>query len=758
MSSHVPIVSSVHSAILGGGAASFEEMAALIDTQPAQAESAVALILQLLTLRPKPVNPEGAVEDAEAELNAAAVGAWTFAVAHSARKVRNVGLEAIVRWCSESPPPWALLRDSSQQMPFQERMEYEGNERRWKRILGARAIAVCASPVVMSMFCLLDSDDYTERQKALAAFGRLAVSADDKERLKELLEPLGAAGKDLNFMRRRTALNSALFLASGDLGTWMLEKEGAVRACMNIIASGDDIGQALAAETLCLAASNETARCHLTPIVESGTLEGLLESPNARARSAAASTIAKLGIASKALASDSSDTGRLLNTALVLLKGAEEGKQNARNEPDLPGSESNATGGASTTTVERAVEVLAALITRSAVKDEIAHGSGRCAQALQRICAMCSDGRGAAAYGLAHIFVSLSVTNKEVQERQLAEKEMEITAEQLAELQRITKQKNPDEDDDDTPEKVAWRVRKIVQCDGIRALVRLADGASEITKEQISLALRQCAVEPSIRGSIVQQGGYRVCIEFASNPATSQKCARDASWCLGKTLATTNPAILTASQRMGCIAPMLRICKDFRSNDLTHFEVLLGLTNIASLGDETKARVASEKGIRTLEYLQFSEHELVRRAATECMTNLMPHQSMIEHLRDPEKMKLWCAFAEDFEADVPTSRAAAGTLAMAAGAAEDDELLETILGGRMMEVFMSLLKSGSAELCHRACVGIMYLAEIPRALEQLKVLDMAHALEVVSKIEDDTFAGAASVAAAAMEALKSQGV
>ena len=472
MSSHVPIVSSVHSAILGGGAASFEEMAALIDTQPAQAESAVALILQLLTLRPKPVNPEGAVEDAEAELNAAAVGAWTFAVAHSARKVRNVGLEAIVRWCSESPPPWALLRDSSQQMPFQERMEYEGNERRWKRILGARAIAVCASPVVTSMFCLLDSDDYTERQKALAAFGRLAVSADDKET--GTSGATWAAGKDLNFMRRRTALNSALFLASGDLGTWMLEKEGAVRACMNIIASGDDIGQALAAETLCLAASNETARCHLTPIVESGTLEGLLESPNARARSAAASTIAKLGIASKALASDSSDTGRLLNTALVLLKGAEEGKQNARNEPDLPGSESNATGGASTTTVERAVEVLAALITRSAVKDEIAHGSGRCAQALQRICAMCSDGRGAAAYGLAHIFVSLSVTNKEVQERQLAEKDGDH-CEQFRELQRITKPKDLMRMTM-TPGESCLARSKDMQCDGIRALVRLADG------------------------------------------------------------------------------------------------------------------------------------------------------------------------------------------------------------------------------------------------------------------------------------------
>ena len=348
------------------------------------------------------------------------------------------------------------------------------------------------------------------------------------------------------------------------------------------------------------------------------------------------------------------------------------------------------------------------------------------------------------------------MTNKEVQERQLAEKEMEISAEQLAELQRITKQKSADEDDDDTKEKASWRIRKIVQCDGIRALVRLADGASEKTKEQIALALRQCAVEPSIRGSIVQQGGYRVCIDFASNPEASQKCARDASWCLGKTLATTNPAILTASQRMGCIAPMLRICKDFRANDLTHFEILLGLTNVVSLGEETKARVASENGIRTLEYLQFSDHELVRRAATECMTNLMPHQSMIEHLRDPEKMKLWCAFAEDFESDLPTSRAAAGTLAMAAGATDDEELMQTMLQSRAIEVFVSLVESGSVELCHRACVGISYLSEVPNALEQLNAQGAQEALRKLIGTSDEQFAVAVRAASTALGALQQQ--
>ena len=77
------------------------------------------------------------------------------------------------------------------------------------------------------------------------------------------------------------------------------------------------------------------------------------------------------------------------------------------------------------------------------------------------------------------------MTNKEVQRRQLAEKEMDITPEQLEELQRITKQKNDDEEEEDTPERVAFRTQKIVQNDGIRALVRLADGASESTQLQV---------------------------------------------------------------------------------------------------------------------------------------------------------------------------------------------------------------------------------------------------------------------------------
>ena len=196
---------------------------------------------------------------------------------------------------------------------------------------------------------------------------------------------------------------------------------------------------------------------------------------------------------------------------------------------------------------------------------------------------------------------------------------------------------------------------------------------------------------------------------------------------------------------MSSVAPLLRLCKDHRAPDLCHFEALLSLTNVASFAEETKARIASESGLRTLEYLQFSDHELVRRAATECLTNMMPHTSMIEHLRDSDKMKLWCAFAEDWEADLPTARAAAGTLAMAAGIA-DEELQATLRASRAAEVFVNLLKSGSPELAHRASVGVGYLTDAPDFVASLVDLGVRAVLSKVAKKKNPEWAAAAAAA------------
>mmetsp|Transcript_65295 Transcript_65295/g.131321 ORF Transcript_65295/g.131321 Transcript_65295/m.131321 type:complete len:993 (+) Transcript_65295:77-3055(+) len=731
----------------------WEDLLALIETNEApRAQCATALALKLRTRGP---------HDTEVELRSVerAVQAWAAAVAHQDWDVRSAGLDAAVQWCSEATPASGVAVSAgkeAQQASVADRRAAAESERHWKEVLKRRAVALCKSPANAAMFALLDSDIFLERQKSLAAFGRVFGTVGEEEMLKELLEPLVAKNasdghRDLSLMRRKVALTSALLLANGDLGVWLLGREGAIRECLALIASGDDLGQSLAAEALCLAASTESGRSLLAPVVEAGTLDALLDCPNARARSAAASTLAKLGVASKALSSDSPDTGRLLNTAMLLLKGTEESQ--ALESGSTPSAEQQRFAESASVTTERAVEVLAALITKSAVKDELSHGSGRCAQALTRLCSISKDGKGAAAYGLAHIFASLSVTNKEVQERMLAEKEMEITPEQLSELQRITKQKAENEEEDtDDAERCGWRIRQIVQADGIRALVRLSDGASEATKDQVSLALRQISVEPSVRGSLVQQGAYKCCLNFASSATSSPKCVRDAVWCIAKTLVSTNPGMLTASQRMGCIACLLQLCKDHKASDLTHFEALMGLTNVASYSEETKARIAAEKGVRTLEYMQFSDHELVRRAATECMTNLMPHKCMVEHLRSEDKLKLWCAFAEDFEADMPTARAAAGTLAMAAGIA-DEELHQAVLQSRAFEVWVTLLKSGSPELAHRAAVAIGYILHTPEGVSRIVGVGAKVTLTKLAKKKNPEWADAANAAASALKSL-----
>lgn len=62
---------------------------------------------------------------------------------------------------------------------------------------------------------------------------------------------------------------------------------------------------------------------------------------------------------------------------------------------------------------------------------------------------------------------------------------------------------------------------------------------------------------------------------------------------------------------------------------------------------------------------QFSDHELVRRAATEALCNLLPHPKMIDHMKIVDTLKLWAAFAQLGMEDPPTAAAALGGLAMA---------------------------------------------------------------------------------------------
>jgi len=186
-----------------------------------------------------------------------------------------------------------------------------------------------------------------------------------------------------------------------------------------------------------------------------------------------------------------------------------------------------------------------------------------------------------------------------------------------------------------------------------------------------------------------------------------KRTIRSAEHCVAKILVSTNPGLLTVSQRMGVIKPLIRLIRDHDSTDLQRFEALLSLTNVASHGHEVRERIIAEKGVSTLSYAMFSDHSMVRTAATESICNLVSCPEVIHHLSDPERMKIWVAFASDFNENYECSRAAAGCLAEAScdpGVA--DSIIQT---KRFEEMVRSLLECGRLELMHRVLVLLLNL-------------------------------------------------
>lgn len=184
---------------------------------------------------------------------------------------------------------------------------------------------------------------------------------------------------------------------------------------------------------------------------------------------------------------------------------------------------------------------------------------------------------------------------------------------------------------------------------------------------------------------------------------------RRARSCVAKLLVTTNPAILTVSQRSGAVGPLLKLVKDSDALDLQHFEALMAITNLAGFDNETKNGVVAQGGIHILGYAMFSDHEMVRQAATEAMCNMVPHPKFMEYLSKEDNMRVWIAFSLDYESNFACARAAIGCLAMAV---PDADVAKAVIHCQNFnELIRTLLECGQLELMHRVLALIAGLLE-----------------------------------------------
>lgn len=284
--------------------------------------------------------------------------------------------------------------------------------------------------ILDQLLTLMNGDDSYKALLSSNCFGRVVNAIDDDALLKEKLirylvghdKPPIQAGDmppPLHLCKLRVCLEVALFIARPDLGAWALGEKGGVQQLLFLISTNEASLQENVAELLCLASSNETASSLLSPIVSSGSITILMQSSNSHTRAAAAAALTKLSIKSKALKEDSPETTRTLNVVLDILKSTvatqsdnmKISKQHDKpvgdgvashlvsfstlengimsNKPtnnQVTTSKTDSKGTIAMTSVERAVEVLAAMVGKTHVKEELTHGSYRYGTANMLVC------------------------------------------------------------------------------------------------------------------------------------------------------------------------------------------------------------------------------------------------------------------------------------------------------------------------------------------------------------------------------------
>ncbi|XP_065191557.1 protein unc-45 homolog B-like [Sycon ciliatum] len=268
--------------------------------------------------------------------------------------------------------------------------------------------------------------------------------------------------------------------------------------------------------------------------------------------------------------------------------------------------------------------------------------------------------------------------------------------EELEKLGEFAGENVPQEHVLDDEDFVTGRIDTLIETGVVPAIVQLATQTSHSSREQLCRVLNALAAEQKHRGTVVQQGGAKVLIPMALEGTA--KGMNIAAQALAKIGITTDPRLAFPGQRsLEVVRPLIRLLR--ADQGLQQFEALMALTNLASTSDDHRKRIMREKGFTWIEHLMFEEHEMLRRAATECVCNMVFNEEVFElYAADTgDKVKLLTLFSG--EEDVALAKAAAGALAILAA---DKRVCEKIMAVKSaVEIVHHLMISQNPELAHR---------------------------------------------------------
>ncbi|KAJ3356061.1 hypothetical protein HDU83_001975 [Entophlyctis luteolus] len=492
---------------------------------------------------------------------------------------------------------------------------------------------------------------------------------------------------------------SAIFMANADYAAGILLTDGVIPEIMDVVEFETEPVQFATISMLNAACMDQSCRKLIASQDCSPILMKLWKNSSSsnRLRSAAASTLVKVMFADKEIEKRMFEDSELANGFIREIKALDSTNADA---------------------IATSLESLTYLSAKGYVKELIVKDSGL----LQKLFSIMKMKESKALqYGTVSIFVNLTTPRKRLTDEE----------EQIMKLREVSGEVVPKLDPLDNDAQVDKRTGALVAAGIVAPLCAASAGASVSLSAAIGQLFLNICSDKRHRGRVVQDGGVRaltLVVQKLAEPIPTVPYLV-ATQALAKIAITTDPSIAfkPISRALDLVRPLIHLL-DSEATTLQQFEGLMALTNLASFDDDVRAKIVSGKGVKAMEFLQFSENVMVRRAATEALCNMMLEPSVFESYigasdggksgADEGKLKMMIMLCdvEDYE----TRRAASGALAILS--ASPAACRSIVRNARGLDTILGLLfgeeEGANPELIHRGVEICKNIAAVGGSIAQ----------------------------------------
>lgn len=291
---------------------------------------------------------------------------------------------------------------------------------------------------------------------------------------------------------------------------------------------------------------------------------------------------------------------------------------------------------------------------------------------------------------------------------------------EMLELAKFAQQHIPEEHPKDKREVLDKRLEQLALTDLVPSLVQLSNIDSKAAKELLSRIMNALCEIEHIRGRLIQQGAVKLLMALAQTDSKPpEKSCVLAAHALARLGITINPELVYPGQRLIAVIKPLKRLLSPDCSAIQNFEGLLALTNIAQANESARTHLLHDNGFSLIEAFMFEDHEMIRRAAVQCVVNLIREPQMVSlYEAENDRVKYLVILCQ--EEDLETVKAASGALAMLCQVSE--KACERIFSAKQwLEIMILLLSNENMELVHRAVVIINCLVrcENPKIAEKV---------------------------------------